>query len=85
MSHGAVLDSVPGMTLRDYFAAHAPDPLAASGGSPDPAWISMSVGIPMPASLSDAPAWGAFWLKADAILRYRYADAMIAERDRGGA
>lgn len=82
MQHGAVLDSVPGMSLRDYFAAHAPSPIADGA---TPGGVSELTGVPMPTSQSDAPAWGQFWLKAEAILRYRYADAMIAARKVGAS
>ncbi len=64
-----------GMTLRDYFAARAPEmPWAPN------AFCEM-VGIPVPDELMGA-AGIEHLMKAEVAWRYYYADAMLAERDR---
>ncbi len=59
-------DQNPGMTLRDYFAAHAPisvtEALKAYGG----------------ASMPTTDAGRLAFMDTWAFLRYEYADAMIA-------
>lgn len=66
---GSYRNDRPGMTLRDYFAAHAPvtfaEALAACTGT-------------MPA-LSDTDTRDFAW-KVLASLRYEYADAMLLAR-----
>lgn len=65
----------PGMTLRDYFAAHMPDlysewnfhQRAAALGMGHDEWLKDPIG--------SAAAF-------EAMVRYRYADAMLAERAR---
>jgi hypothetical protein len=69
-----------GMSLFEYFAAHAPKQV------PDDAcdverWSRMCA-CPLPENADDHVAWTEFWARCEAVLRYRYADAMLAERER---
>lgn len=67
----------PGMSLRDYFAAHAPEQL---GDNAEPRWVTERTGIAEPKSPVNSPEWGRFWAEAEVILRYQYADAMLRAR-----
>jgi hypothetical protein len=62
-------------TLRDYFAAHAP---SIDGMS----WLGLSemldINPPNFGIESESVAW---WIKAEAMYRYRFADAMLAARE----
>jgi hypothetical protein len=62
-----------GMTLRDWFAGQAPitirDAVTSCSGR----------------MFIDVPADRAFLFKVLSTLRYEYADAMLAERAKGGA
>lgn len=65
-----------GMSLRDYFAAHAPDCLMNGDlALPD---ICMLLGVS-----EKEYDWKFHWPKAVAEIRYRYADAMIARMEGG--
>lgn len=64
-----------GMSLRNYFAAHAPTQI---GDDTDPKWISGRTGIALPQASGDDVAWAKFWAACEAKLRFEYADAMIA-------
>lgn len=68
-----------GITKRDYFAAHARDPIPDDA---EPQWVSERSGVPVPSDPAHGPHWAAFWAQAEAALRYRYADAMLAERSK---
>lgn len=66
----------PGMTLRDYFAAHAMRPQVMF---PRSLWqaVRWALGLPyMPSCFSEASA---------AASAYQQADAMLAAREKGGA
>lgn len=67
-----------GMSLRDYFAASAPDQI---GDDPDAEWTAKTCGIEMPEPRGTPAEWRAFWIRCEAILRYRYADAMLRARE----
>lgn len=66
-----------GMTLRDYFAIHAPDNLAA---------IMVQANREELAGRNQPPDWertvdgATFNCQVEAALRYIFADAMLAER-----
>ncbi len=67
-----------GMTLRDYFAAHADgfsDQVTAE-------FAAQTTGLEVPES-HDGYEFAIFWSKADSIYKYMQADAMLAAR--GGA
>lgn len=69
-------EDFPGMTLRDYFAAQAPDP--------QPWWIELNRGRDRarnPHNESHKPIIRSE-LQLDASWRYEYADAMLAERSK---
>lgn len=64
-----------GMTLRDYFAAHADgfsDQVTAE-------LAAQTTGLEVPES-HDRYEFALFWTKADAIYKYMQADAMLAAR-----
>lgn len=67
----------PGMSLRDYFAAHAP-PQIHDDASPE--WASERADVPLPSDLGDQPALAEFWANCEAVLRYEHADAMLRAR-----
>lgn len=58
--------TAPGMSLRDYFAAHAPKPTDQ--------WIADTMGERLPK--------GSHYVNALVSWAYFYADAMLAERRR---
>lgn len=69
-------DSQKGMTLRDYFAAHADgfsDQVTAE-------FAAQATGLEVTES-HDGSEVALFWSKADAIYKYMQADAMIAARE----
>ena len=67
-----------GMTLRDWFAANV-DGLSEDAS---PEYCESLVGRPLPEGFAhDAMQW---WAEADAAFRYLKADAMLAERAKGG-
>ena len=59
-----------GMTLRDYFAAHAPDHAVSD-------YMEIDVGCETPLSKFGLPKY------SEEEARYRYADAMIVARNGG--
>lgn len=72
-----------GMELRDYLAAHV-NPYSSNG---DFLWLDASslvsvFGSPPEFSRETAAACLQFWLRVDAELRYRHADAMLEARKR---
>jgi hypothetical protein len=70
-----------GMTLRDWFAAHAP------GLDEDASRITAeALAGPAPEAFDEKNPenmrlWFEWWARADASARYIHADAMIAERN----
>lgn len=68
-----------GMTLRDYFAAHAPE---QTGDDDDPEWVSQRAAVPLPKNMTDQDALRLFWARCESELRYAYADAMLKARER---
>ncbi|BCH33177.1 hypothetical protein MesoLjLc_51070 [Mesorhizobium sp. L-8-10] len=66
-----------GMSLRDWLAATIPG--FADDASPEVG--EAMVGRPLPSDYVEALVW---WAEADAKLRYIKADAMLAEREKGG-
>lgn len=62
-----------GMSLWEYFAAHAPDSLTAA--NPALADVCALLGVS-----EEDYNWTIHWPQAVAILRTRYADAMLARR-----
>jgi hypothetical protein len=71
-----------GMTLRDYFAAHC-DGIDADIS---PEYLSKMTGIEKPEGnyTTHPDEWISFWLKGEAKVKYMQADAMLAERQKGG-
>lgn len=67
-----------GMSLRDYFAASAQDQIAVDA---DPALTAKACGVEIPSPRSTPSELNAFWLQCEAILRYRFADAMLRARE----
>lgn len=65
-----------GMSLRDYFVASAPKMVEADSND---SWLSVVCGVSLPPK-GDEPAWLAFRFRCEAIMRYRYADAMLRAR-----
>lgn len=63
-----------GMSLRDYFAAHAPMQFS----SYDIERVAALAGLQAPKTIEDERE---FYPMAEAILRYRYADAMLKARE----
>jgi hypothetical protein len=70
--------SQSGMSLLDYFAAHAPVQLREDTSS---AWVSEITGISVPTNLDDQREWARFWAACEARLRYEYARAMLSARE----
>lgn len=66
-------DYTDGMSLRDYFAAHAP--LLAS---------THDHGVPRPPVGSSDADWFVYQLRVLAASRYAYADAMLRAREGVG-
>lgn len=73
-----------GMTLRDYFAIHwNMDDVEIT-----PEYAEYVTGIKKPnvawnqEDNNSMRVWAIFWMKVYACLRYKYADAMIAEKER---
>lgn len=71
-------DGHNGMSLLDYFAAHAPIQI---DGDTDPAWVSGRTGIALPTNPDDQREWARFWAACEAKLRYEYARSMLAARE----
>ena len=77
---------IAGMTLRDYFAAHAPAQVLTSDASVS--WdqeiriACKDLGVSRAESNFDNDSLG-FWCRVDAFRRYRYADAMLDARSGG--
>ena len=79
-------DAIRGMSLRDYFAAHAPKqtPDADSEGVN---WVAIrsryagALGIELPTQDAPPIAFEVFWATVDAKLRYIHADAMLLARE----
>lgn len=67
----------PGMTLWDYYAAHAP---AEGMNFHGPESASEATGIPVPEDTNDTLAMVEFAVAVKAWIDGRYADAMLAER-----
>jgi hypothetical protein len=78
---------VGGMSLRDWFAAHAPEQVDKDRTPPEAAEF---LGVPLPGGFKeDEPNgglspndWRVWWLRVDAVARYQYADAMLSARER---
>lgn len=62
-----------GMSLRDYFATHAPRSVSVNGSEHVRRLIGMAEGAE---TSSDD------WIKAEALLRYQYADEMLEAREK---
>jgi hypothetical protein len=68
-----------GMSLRDYFAAHAPKQVPDDATS---AYLwAERCGVATPDGVSDMLAWSMFWTACESVLRYRHADAMLKARE----
>lgn len=67
-----------GMSLLDYFAAHAPGQVSDDA---DMEWLSVRTGMPLPENMKNGVEMADWWARAEASLRYRYAAAMLAERE----
>lgn len=80
--------SSSGMTLRDYFAAHAPEAPSDKdlkkifSGFPEPDYSGYFNGVPHPSIRAKDEKEGWLWLQ-DARIKWRwhYADAMIEARN----
>lgn len=73
-----VRKDIPGMTLRDYFAVRAeglPD-------EPDPEWVEGITGLKRPSGTADYAEWNMWWMRVDALMKYKRADAMLWARGR---
>lgn len=66
-----------GMSLRDAFAMHAPEQFSTNA---DASWVAKVTGVPCPPDQVDYKAVRAFWIEAEAVARYQYADAMLKAR-----
>jgi hypothetical protein len=64
------------MSLRDYFAAHCPNDLIDRGNGGQKAKI---IGRPQPSDFHEMLKWNS---EVEAFIRYQYADAMLAEREK---
>lgn len=74
-------DQPPGMTLRDYLAAHAPN--GTDLVKFDNIGVASEItGITAP-NMENSKEVLAFVFKLIAFLRYQYADAMLAARSGG--
>ena len=69
-----------GMSLRDYFAAHAPLMVPADATATSAAQWAACAGIDAPPVNQSQAEWSAFWNIVESRLRYIYADAMLAAR-----
>jgi hypothetical protein len=80
-AHGGneVEESQRGMSLLDYFAAHAPEQV---NDDADMEWLSVRTGIPLPANMKNGVEMADWWARVEASLRYRFASAMLAEKRR---
>ena len=78
-----VLGYSPGMTLRDYFAAHCSD-LGDEASVVLAAKLAATQGVAKPADNEDMMGWHRFWCAAHAAHRYMMADAMLAARNQQG-
>lgn len=72
-------ENYEGMTLRDYFASK--DCIVYKDVKPETA--AKIMGIDLPCSIEYGSEFFEFWLKWEAFRRYSFADAMIAERNKG--
>lgn len=72
-----------GMSLRDYFAAHAPKQIDDDSMSfQSAAHFAQVCGLSVPdATANSGVAWADFWMACETALRYRYADAMLRARE----
>ena len=71
-----IVSAAQGMSLRDYFAAHAPQPAEVSL-----LFVAEAiVGYPMPQWPEDLAGYCKFWDTYRARRAYQFADAMLAER-----
>lgn len=77
VAHENTVGVVEGATLRDFFAAHVSGDCEV-GGIENAARI---MGEAIPTEIEDIID---LMLRLQARLRYRYADAMLAERERAG-
>lgn len=72
------MNSFSGMSLRDYFAAHCPSDLAKVNNWED----TVAIAGPQPEEADGIEKMVAWNNKIEAFLRYNYADAMLAEREK---
>lgn len=69
-----------GMTLRDYFAAHAPDiDTELDSNYIEKAFPELGK---VPKWSEDAIANSVWWIRANVLYKYRCADFMLAERSK---
>lgn len=61
------------MESRDYFACHLPGPPEDMTASQ----LAQLLDIPSPPSATASPLWLEWAMRAEALFRYRMADAMI--------
>lgn len=73
-------ESFEGMTLRDYFAAISPG--IADDANADQLELCFPELGKIPKFSQDPIGNSNWWCFADAAIRYRYADAMLAQRTR---
>lgn len=74
---GYYVETADGMSLRDFFAAHAPEQISDRRDAEKTATFC---GIKSP-DRADWLGWMQAWIDCEAILRYRYADAMMRARE----
>lgn len=67
-----------GMSLRDYFAAHAHIHIY---DDPNEVYYSGATGVEVPTT-NDPVSWAQFWADVEAKLRYMRADAMLKAREQ---
>lgn len=78
-SDGVIEQRWLGLSLRDYFAAHAQDQLSRGA---EPTKTAEVCGVALPLGTADSVTWSHFWIRCEAVLRYRYADAMLRAREQ---
>jgi hypothetical protein len=75
---GGGLHSHPGMSLRDWFAAHV-SLIDSDGDCIDVFSMSSLIGRPAPSDAVELILW---YAEAEAAIRYVKADAMLARRNK---